>query len=301
MNKKCKNFLLAVAVMLLWGSLFPTVKLGYKAFSISGNSDILFFAGVRFVVCGALITLFAFIKNRKDLRFSRSELLLTLLMGVFAIILHYTFTYIGLSMADSSKTALLKQAGALLYIVFSGFFFKDDALTLPKLLGALIGFSGIVVLNIGSDGISFGLGEILILLASVCTVASNIVGKHLYATKAPIAAMGVSQLFGGAVMLLIGALSGGSMAVAKNSAFPIIGYIIFASSVSYCIWAMLVKAGKLSGLFIIKFLEPIFACVFGWLLLGEDILKWQYLFSFLLVAIGISISNIKMKKKGDEP
>lgn len=296
MNKQYRNFSLAVAVMLLWGSLFPCVKLGYKAFSVTSNSDILLFAGVRFVICGALITLFAFFKNRKDLRFSRRELLLTVLMGAFAIILHYTFTYIGLSMTDSSKTALLKQAGALLYIAFSAFFFKDDKLTLQKLLGTVIGFSGIVVLNIGGGGISFGMGEVLILLASVCTVASNVIGKHLYATKAPVAAMGVSQLFGGAVMLIIGFLSGGSMSIAESKAFPIMGYIVFASSLSYCIWSLLVKAGKLSGLFIIKFLEPIFACIFGWILLGEDILKWQYLISFLLVIFGISVSKIKTNK-----
>lgn len=296
MSERCKYFSLAVLVMLLWGSLFSTVKLGYKAFSISGNSDILLFAGVRFVICGALITLFAFLKNRKDLHFSPKEIIFTLLMGAFAIILHYTFTYIGLSMTDSSKTALLKQAGALLYIAFSAFFFKDDKLTLPKLLGTVIGFSGIVVLNIGGGGISFGMGEVLILLASVCTVASNVIGKHLYATKAPVAAMGVSQLFGGAVMLIIGFLSGGSMSIAESKAFPVMGYIVFASSLSYCIWALLVKAGKLSGLFIIKFLEPIFACIFGWILLGEDILKWQYLISFLLVIFGISVSKIKTNK-----
>ena len=183
-----------------------------------------------------------------------------------------------------------------MYIVFSAFFFKDDKLTLPKLFGTVIGFSGIVVLNVGGGGISFGVGELLILLASVCTVASNIIGKHLYVTKAPIAAMGVSQLFGGAVMLIIGFASGGSMSLAEANAFPVMGYIIFASSVSYCIWALLVKAGKLSGLFIIKFLEPIFACVFGWILLGEDIFKWQYLISFLLVLFGISISKIKTNK-----
>lgn len=296
MNKQYRNFSLAVVVMLLWGSLFPCVKLGYKAFSVVTNSDILLFAGVRFVICGALITLFAFLKNRKDLRFSPRELLLTVLMGVFAIILHYTFTYIGLSMADSSKTALLKQAGALLYIVFSAFFFKEDNLTLPKLFGTVIGFSGIIVLNIGGGGFSFGIGEVLILLASVCTVASNVIGKHLYATKAPVAAMGVSQLFGGAVMLIIGFLSGGSMSIADSKAFPVMGYIVFASSLSYCIWSLLVKAGKLSGLFIIKFLEPIFACIFGWILLGEDILKWQYLISFLLVIFGISVSKIKTNK-----
>lgn len=265
---------------------------------MSGIADILLFAGVRFVICGAAISLFSFFRNKSDLRFSKRELFLTLIMGLFAIILHYACTYIGLSLTDSAKTALLKQSGALLYVIFAGLFFKDDKLTPSKFFGVIIGFLGIVVLNIGNVGFSFGIGEILIIAASLCTVASNIVGKHLYLTKAPIAAIGLSQLFGGAVMLAVGLICGGEIKIASNAAYPILFYIIIASSISYCIWALLVKSGNLSGLFIIKFIEPVFACVFGWLILGEDILKWQYPVAFILVVIGISISKIKKKSDG---
>ena len=45
--KKQKTLLLALLVMLLWGSLFPTVKLGFAAFSVVTTGDILLFAGVR--------------------------------------------------------------------------------------------------------------------------------------------------------------------------------------------------------------------------------------------------------------
>ena len=73
-------------------------------------------------------------------------------------------------------------------------------------------------------------------------------------------------------------------------------YICLASIFSYCIWFTVVKNGELSKLFIIKFAEPVFACVFGALLLGENIFKIQYLAAFLLIAGGICISNIKTDK-----
>ena len=50
MNKianKNKPLFHALVVMLLWGSLFPMVKLGYVAYNISSTVDVLFFAGVR--------------------------------------------------------------------------------------------------------------------------------------------------------------------------------------------------------------------------------------------------------------
>jgi len=50
---------------------------------------------------------------------------------------------------------------------------------------------------------------------------------------------------------------------------------------------MMKKAEQISKLFIIKFAEPLFACVFGALILKEI----QYLAAFLLIAGGIYISN----------
>lgn len=45
----------ALLVMLLWGTLFPMVKLGYGAYNVVTTGDILFFAGIRFSICGAVI------------------------------------------------------------------------------------------------------------------------------------------------------------------------------------------------------------------------------------------------------
>ena len=52
-----------------------------------------------------------------------------------------------------------------------------------------------------------------------------------------------------------------------------------------------VKKENLSKLFIIKFSEPLFACLFGALILNENILKWQYLIAFLLISFGIVLGN----------
>ena len=90
---------------------------------------------------------------------------------------------------------------------------------------------------------------------------------------------------------------GGKVDFALNSSLWIMVYICAASIVSYCIWFETVKSGELSKLFIIKFAEPIFACVFGALILKEDIFKLQYLLAFILISGGIVISNLKCKKQ----
>lgn len=290
MNKK-KSTLFALLVMLLWGTLFPMVKLGYGAYNIETTGDILFFAGVRFTICGLIICLYAFITKKVEFKDLKKAWGPVLLSGLFAIILHYSFTYSALKLTDSSKTAILKQIGVLFYVCFSFMFFKEDKVTAKKLIGVFVGFIGIIAINLNTNGISFNIGDALIIGASFCTVFSNVISKKVFKTVNAITATGISQLFGGIVLVIIGKIMGGSMNFAFNPSVLIMVYICLASIISYTLWFTVVKNGELSKLFIIKFAEPLFACIFGAIILGEEIFKIQYLLAFLLIATGIYISN----------
>lgn len=279
--------------MLLWGSLFPTVKLGFSAYEVNTTADILLFAGIRFVLCGVVICAFSAIREKSSYVTATRSILPILLSGVFAIILHYSLTYLGLELTDSAKTALIKQIGALFYVCFSFLFVKEDTPTPKKIVAALVGFFGIVVLNISSNGFSFSMGDILILGASFCTVFSNVISKKVFEKVSPITATGISQLFGGLVLLAVGLAMGGNVHFKWDASLWIMAYICAASIVSYCIWFGIVKTGELSKLFIIKFAEPVFACVFGALILGENIWRIQYLIAFLFISGGIWLSNTK--------
>ena len=67
-NKKTIIILCAIIVMILWGSLFPFVKWGFLEFEISSNNipDVLLFAGLRFLISGAILTVLSllFVKKR---------------------------------------------------------------------------------------------------------------------------------------------------------------------------------------------------------------------------------------------
>ena len=299
--KKQKTLWLALLVMLLWGSLFPMVKLGFAAFSVVTTGDILLFAGVRFLVCGAVITLFALWRDKKSFSAVPSSWLPILLSGLFAIVLHYACTYSGLQLTASGKTAILKQIGALFYVLCSPLFFKADKLTAGKIAGVLLGFFGVVAMNFSADGgVAFGAGEILIILASLCTVAANVISKKLFAKVEPITATGCSQLFGGVILTAVGLLSGGGLQAVRADALPIFLYILAASTVSYCLWYSILKNNSLSGLFIVKFAEPLFSCLIGALLLKENILDPRYLVAFLLIGGGITVAHGFPKKKKED-
>ena len=223
-----------------------------------------------------------------------------LLIGLFSIILHYAFTYIGLSSTDSSKTALIKQLGSLIYVCFAFLFFKNETYSIWKIIGAIVGFLGIVAINFNPDGISFSLGDILIILASVCTVVASILSKKTLESNSPFLITGISQFSGGVVLLLVSLVLGADFLNFNIKSFLVFAYICTASMIAYLLWNHILKTSELSNMFIIKFAEPMFACIFGAILLNENIFKWQYLIAFLLISAGIVLGNKKARNNGNE-
>jgi drug/metabolite transporter (DMT)-like permease len=209
-DNKLVTLLLALVVMALWGSLFPMIKVGYRAFGIDTASvaDILLFAGFRFVVCGAVLTACSVFSGKQGDRDIKGSIIPIVMTGIFAVILHYAFTYLGLAMSESSKTAILKQLGALFYICFCFVFVKGETFSFAKIAGALLGFGGIIAINAGNDGFGFGLGDVFIILASVCTVVSNIYAKRAMQSNSSVTVTGISQLMGGVVLLAAAFLTG---------------------------------------------------------------------------------------------
>lgn len=293
MKTNLKTISLSLIVMALWGSLFPMVKIGYAAFNINSGSipDILMFASVRFILSGLIVCAFSFFRKEKLAPPKAKSIFNIFIVGIFSIVLHYAFTYIGLSTTDSSKTALIKQLGALIYVCFAFLFFKNEKFSFLKIIGAIIGFGGIIAINYTSEGISFSYGDLVIIAASICTVISNIIAKKSTDGNSPFWITGISQLSGGIILLIAALIMGGNFLQFNLKAILVFSYICFASISAYTLWYYILKTSDLSNMFIIKFAEPLFACVFGAILLGENIFKIQYLLAFILISVGIVLGN----------
>jgi len=296
-----KNLLIPLLVMVLWGSLFPFVKIGYKTMAIDTSSvfDILCFAGLRFLACGLIITAIALFRGEHIGGKKTVSIAWILLTGLFSTVLHYACTYVGLSLIESSKTAILKQLGSLIYICTSFLFIKEEKFSFTKIIGGIVGFTGVAVINLGDGKIVISLGSILIIGASFCTVFSNLASKRAMKNTDSMLVTGISQLFGGLVLFLIGICNNSALPTFTPIGTAVFAYICLASIIGYCLWFETIKKANLSGMFIIKFSEPIFAMLFGYILLREDIFKIQYLASFVLVILGIFIASIR-KKSTDE-
>lgn len=297
--KKSKTISLSLIVMALWGSLFPCVKLGYSFGTIDSSSvaDVLMFAALRFTFCGALVCLLCFLRRKTIGTPSIKSVSNILLIGLFAIVLHYACTYIGLSTTDSSKTALLKQSGTLIYVCLSFLFFKDERFSVYKIIGAMVGFCGIIAINLSKSSLTFLTGDILIICASVCTVVSNVISRKTVQNCSALWITGVSQFFGGIILLIVSVTFGGVVPQLNSKFILVFVYICVASIIAYNLWYYILRISELSRLFIVKFAEPLFACVFGAIILNENIFKWQYFMAFILISAGVLIGHITTKEK----
>ena len=292
-RSKKGSLILGLLVMLFWGSLFPTVKVGYKLFGVDTASagSILLFAGLRFVICGLLFMSVAWRRDRKLSLPDRHTILSALPIGLTAYVLHYTFTYLGIANLESSKTAIMKQVGTLFIVCFGFLFRKEDKFTVSKLVGGILGFGSILSVNFKGMRLTFSVWELLVVCASFSSVASTIFSKNAYDRCDPLYVTAFSQLMGGAVLSLIGVLMGGGFRRFDLGSVGIMAYICFASCIGYGLWNLLLKYHDMSRMNTIKFSETLFSAVFSWIILGENILRWQYLLSFVFVTMGVLIGN----------
>lgn len=291
--------LVSLLVMILWGALFPFVKYGYKVFSIDTTfyPNLILFAGVRFTISGFILSLFCIFTKRTYIVRQPKKLIGTSLVALFAVVLHYTCTYIGLCLVDAGKTALLKQSGVVVFVCISFLFFKEDEFSWGKIAGAVLGVASVLVVNFESTKFDFGLGSILIIAASLCTVINNVVFKKTLGDVNPVSVTGYSQFIGGVILLVIGLCFGGSFGTVTWGGAGIMVFIVAATVVSYGLWYAVVQKYSLSKLFIIKMTEPLFAAMISVLLPIGATLTWQHGAAFALVVAAVLVSNVNFGKK----
>ena len=203
-SNKVTAVLLAVIVSVLWGTLFPMIKIGYKVFEIDTTevASILLFAGVRFLISGVILVAADSKRNRKFELPNMDQFKSICLVSLLTVVVHYALTYTGLSLADSSKSSVLKQIAFLIVPCIAFLFRKDDKFSFYKVLAAILGFSSVIIINLEGMNLVFGIGEFLIILASFSSMFGQMASKNIYDKYKPTYIIAYSQLLGGVILVI---------------------------------------------------------------------------------------------------
>ncbi|MGN0692943.1 MAG: DMT family transporter [Oscillospiraceae bacterium] len=296
--------LFAMICCLLWGSAFPCVKIGYELCSAGGDAPSkILFAGLRFTLAGIMAVIICSIISKKPLvPKSGKTAAHIMILSLFQTILQYLFFYIGLSNTSGVKASVIEGANVFIALIVSCCIFKMEKFTARKLTGSIIGFAGVVLINLGGGldaDITFT-GEGFILISTVAYAFSSVVMKRFSAEDDPMLLSGWQFIVGGLVMTAAGALMGGSVDLSAAKGVLMLIYLAFVSAAAYTLWAMLLKYNPVSRVSVFGFMNPVFGVILSAVLLKEySAFSLSGAAALILVCAGIYIVNSKHIETGE--
>lgn len=288
---------MAAGATFLWGLAYPALKLGYAAFHVNASDvpSLLLFAGVRFLLAGLATLLLAWAVNR---RFPAPEPEMLPAIGSLALLQtfgQYAFYYVGLANTTGVRASILNATSSFLTVLLSGLIWRQrDRITGQKLLGCLLGLSGVVLVNLGSGFGAGGFtltGEGLILMASGMMALGAIASKATTQGLNPMTITGWQLTLGGAGLLAAGLLAGGHLAVPTPAGVGLMALMVGISAVAFTLWTTLLKYHPVSKVAVFNFLTPVFGALLSGLFLSEELFSPLTLLALALVASGILLVN----------
>ena len=291
----------ALLCCLLWGSAFPLVKIGFSWLNIS-SEDIpteILYAGLRFTLAGVIAIIITSLISGKFLRPTMKSLPKVFSLSMFQTILQYLFFYIGLSNTSGVKASVIEAMNVFVALIVSCLIFRMEKTTAAKIIGSVIGFAGVVIINVSKGDLAGGLtlkGEGFILISTVAYAFSSVLMKHWSNEENPMMMSAWQFLLGGIVMSILGFALGGRISGFDPKSVLLLIYLASLSAIAYSLWASLLKYYPVSRIAVYGFMNPVFGFILSAFLLGEsEAFGLKSIAALVLVCLGIYIVNYTKK------
>lgn len=285
------------AACTLWGSAFPCIKTGYRMFDIGPDdfaSQILF-AGIRFFAAGLMVIAYASAFERKIIFPSGPAWKKVIVLSFLQTSLQYALFYTGLANTGAVNGSIISGSGGFFTMIVGALFMSSDRMTLRKTLGCILGFGGILIMNITPD---FTLevnpaGDGLLILSSVSSAFSSLMMKIYAKGENPVMLSGYQFAAGGLVLVLTGVCLGGRLDSAGPKGIILLLYMAFISSAAYTIWSVLLKYNDISKIAVFKFIIPVMGVILSAVFLPDADIDASCMVALALVVAGIFTVNGK--------
>ena len=131
----------------------------------------------------------------------------------------------------------------------------------------------------------------MIFMSALCYGISSVTLKMISDRESPVTITAYQLLIGGALLVISGIVSGGSVTGFTWKSSLLLGYMALLSTVAFSIWSLLLKYNSVGKVTIYGFSIPVFGVALSALFLGENILSWQTVIALIMVSVGIIIVN----------
>lgn len=287
----------AIFCCFLWGSAFPSIKVGYRMFSIEQNDtpSIILFAGVRFFLAGILTLIIFSIINKKPLLPTKKSVPKILVLSLLQTIIQYVFFYIGLAYTTGERASVIQGTNVFMALLISSLVFKLEKLSANKIIGSIIGFAGVIIANLevfSSNSNARHFGELFIVVSTLSYAFSSVFMKRYSVDDDPAMLSGYQFALGGAVMIAFGLVAGGRITGFTVKSTLLLIYMAFISAFAYSLWSILLKYNPVSKVTVCGFFIPVFGFILSSAFSGEGagagVLE---VVALIVVVIGMLIVN----------
>lgn len=276
-----------VVLVALWGSAFSALKVGLE------YAPPVLFAGIRSVLGGLFMLLAAVVWGGSP-KFRRDWPVFALLSALNVVFFLGLQTLAIMYLPSGSAAVLIYLQPILVGLL--AWLFLGEGLTTRKVLGLLLGFSGIAAVSagglLGDLPPGAGLGVVLGVGAALSWALGTVYFKKVQERVATLWAVAVPFLAGGLVLTALGLLVESPAEIVWNAPFTasLLYSSLLGTAVAWLIWLGLVRAGEASRVSAYIFFVPLVAVLIGAIFLGE-ILSPSLLVGAALVVAGIYLAN----------
>ncbi|MFV0391681.1 MAG: DMT family transporter [Paludibacteraceae bacterium] len=280
----------AIAACVLWGSAFAAAKIGLQ------YAEPIFLSGIRFTLAGLMLVPLMLIRKIDFLSEIKKHWKFMLAFAFVQTFLQYGLFFIGIDKVPGATSSIIVGSGPLFIAIMAHFSFRDDKMTLRKMIAIALGLSGIIFISlakgkIAADNPQFYTGVGLLLLSVLVGGTTNImVAKKKDEHISSFALTSFSNFVGGIGLVIT------SFIVEKPTSFSFppefygaLLWLAFISAAGFSLWFGLLNRPdvKVSELNIWKFLIPVTGSILSWIFVKGESPDVPSIVGILVISIAL--------------
>ncbi|MFN5643267.1 MAG: DMT family transporter [Sphingomonadales bacterium] len=290
------GWMLIAILSILWGGSFVMIEIGLRSYP----PLTLVFARVALAVPPMLLAMR--LMGESLPRDSRSWVLLTV-VGALNCALPFSLFFWGQQYLDSGYASILNATTPLWGVIAAHFLTSDEKATPTRILGALVGMAGIVVMvgPAAMKGFSDNLlAQIACLVSTTFYSFAAIYGRRLsQSALTPMSVATGQTITASLIMLPIMLIVDQPWAMAMprlDSTMAALMLALISTALAYTLFFRLIDRSGASNAQLVAFVIPVFAVLLGSLLLNEKLTAGQA-GGAVLIAAGLVILDGRLFRR----
>ncbi len=289
MSDRLKVIIAYTAICTIWGSTWLAIKVGLETMPPTLS------AGLRFLLAGMI--LYVVIRVKKiPVPWTAASRKFYLVAAFTSFSLPFGLVYWGEQRISSGLTSILFATFPLWVAVMSSLMISTEKITVPKIIGVMLGFSGVVTIfshDLRFDGETaamFGMGAVI--LSAAIQGFSAVMIKKFGHEISPFVVSFVPMSISAVLLLGFSAATEdySSLRFTTAAVGSIVYLAVFGTIVTFVSYFWLLKRVEVVLLSLTAFVTPLIAVLLGVFFLGESVSP-QLFGGALLVLFGIASAN----------